>query len=122
MSAAPDAGWNWDPAALAAILEAAGYDVDTSDAALPGGGGSLSARRDREGDARLVALDAGGRFRATLTSVVEETSWGTELAGIPTRITTRLERSMTLTGVLQHPEQLALMLQELDHLPPSPSS
>lgn len=121
MSAARGAGWAWDPAGSAAILEAAGYGVDTSDAVLPGGG-SLSARRDREGDARLVALDAGGRFRATMTSVVEETSRGIEVAGIPTRATTRLERRMTLTGVLQHQEQLALMLQELDQLPPSASS
>ena len=122
MSAVPGAGWAWDPAVLVGILEAAGYDVDTSDAVLPGGGGSLSARRDREGDARLVALDAGGRFRATVTSVVEETSRGIEVAGIPTRTTTRLERRMTVTGILQHQEQLAPMLLELDQLPLSASS
>src|SRR5690242_21030260 len=39
--------WTWDPETLADDLEAAGFDVDRSEARLSDSGGSLTARRDR---------------------------------------------------------------------------
>lgn len=59
--------WTYDPAALGSILEHANYDVDVSQARGLGGGGSLSARRDRANGTVLVAIDSGGRVKITIT-------------------------------------------------------
>ncbi len=108
--------WIYQPQQLRDILESAGFDVDTS-AAILSGGGSLSARRQRGEQATVVSVDAGGRFRATLTAVVETPPSTTgDVAGVQVRIVSELTRTTTISGHLTTPDQLGPLLQALPSL------
>ncbi len=108
--------WVYQPQRLRDILEAAGFDVDTS-AAILSGGGSLSARRQRGEQATVVSVDAGGRFRATLTAVVETPPSTTgNVAGVQVRIVPELTRTTTISGHLTAPDQLGPLLEALPSL------
>lgn len=108
--------WVYQPQQLRDILESAGFDVDTS-AAFLSGGGSLSARRQRGEQATVVSVDAGGRFRATLTTVVETPPSTTgDVAGVQVRIVSELTRTTTISGHLRAPDQLGPLLQALPSL------
>lgn len=108
--------WNVDAMALTAALEAAGYDVDERDASLPEGGGSLTARRDRANGTVVVAVDAGGRFRATATRLLAESATFRDVAGVALRLQTRVSRATTAVGEVADAEQFAALLAVLDEV------
>ncbi len=108
--------WVYQPQRLRDTLEAAGFDVDTS-AAILSGGGSLSARRQRGEQATVVSLDAGGRFLATLTTVVDTPSPETvDVEGVQLRVVPELTRTTVISGQLTTPDQLAPLLEALPSL------
>ena len=108
-------GWRWDPDRFRAELEARGYDVDATEAVLPAGG-SLTARRDRGSRSHLVALDAGGRFRATVTVALGEVSGEETVAGVALRVVAETRRSVTVSGTLTEADRLPPLLVALDRL------
>ena len=108
-------GWRWDPVRFRAELEALGYDVDATEAVLPAGG-SLTARRDRGSRSHLVALDAGGRFRATVTVALDEVSGEETVAGVALRVVAETWRSVTVSGTLTEVDHLPSLLVALDRL------
>ena len=109
-------GWRWDPERLASELEQRGWDIQLSDARLPEGGGSLSARRDRGGRALLLAVDAGGRVQASLTTVIEQRgeTWG--IGDVRLRLVHETQRTSTLSGTLTEVGQFWEFLRLLDAL------
>jgi hypothetical protein len=113
MDAAP--GWNWDPQRLVRELEAAGFEADPRDAELDGAG-SIRARRERAGRALLLAIDAGGRFRATATRVRDERGRRTRVAGRPARVVTAVTETTTVVGTMRAPDELGAVLAFLDGL------
>lgn len=109
--------WIWNPDALSAILSAAGFDVDRTNASPIGGGGSLTARRDRGEAVDLVAVDAGGRVRATITrQAAAPTSSSAPLDGVTLRLLTELTRTTTLAGELTDLGQFQILVSHLDDL------
>ena len=108
-------GWRWDPVRFRAELEALGYDVDAAEAVLHGGG-SLAARRDLGSRSHLVALDAGGRFRATITVALDEVSGEETVAGVALRVVAETWRSVTVSGTLTEADHLPSLLVALDRL------
>ena len=108
-------GWRWAPDRFRTELEALGYDVDATEAELPAGG-SLTARRDRGSRSHLVALDAGGRFRATVTVALDEVSGEETVAGIALRVVAETRRWVTVSGALTEPGHLSPLLVALDRL------
>ncbi len=108
--------WVYQPQQLRDTLEAAGFDVDTSAAALEGGG-SLSARQQRGERATVVSLDAGGRFLATLTALVDTSPPKTvDIEGVQLRVVPELTRTTTVSGQLAAPDQLKPLLDALPSL------
>ena len=116
MSKGDATGWVWEPERLREELEAAGYDVDPAETADSGGGGSLTARRERWGRNQVLSVDAGGRFRGTVTVTLAETGTGAEIATVPVRVVTHTRRESTVGGVLTAPDQLGPVLGFLDAL------
>lgn len=110
------AGWRWEPERLRAELEALGYDVDVSDPALVEGGGALTARRERSGRSLVAVIDAGGRFRATLTGVVDESRWAESVAGVPLRAVAETRWSLTVGGELVAIEQVTPLVAAVERM------
>jgi hypothetical protein len=108
--------WGTDRVRLSEALEAAGYDVACRDASLPEGGGSLSARRDRADGTVVVALDAGGRFRATITETLTESASARTVAGVTLRVQTQVSRATTVFGAFVDATQFSALLAVLDDL------
>ena len=54
----------------------------------------------------VLAVDAGGRFRAEITWVVGEWPSRDEVAGVAVRVVDSVSRLVTITGQLSEPEQL----------------
>ena len=109
-------GWRWQPDRFRAELERLGYDVDAADAHLAARGGSVTARRDWGARSDLIALDAGGRFRATVTFATGETSEEEIVAGVPVRVVAEDRRVLTVTAILSDPEHLGPLVAALDRL------
>ena len=100
-------GQSW-PEALPAIadsLREIGYDIASPQSGAPTGG-SIVARRDLGDRTVLLAIDAGGRFRAELTWVVGEWASQDEIAGIAVQVVDAVSRAVTITGQLSGPEQV----------------
>ena len=117
--------WSEARDAVVVALEAAGYDVDARDAALPEGGGSLTARRDRADGTVVIAVDAGGRFRATVTTLLDESASVRTIGGVPLRLQTRVTRATTAFGRLADVGDFSELLEAVDELPqtvPPPDS
>ncbi|MBA3450569.1 MAG: hypothetical protein H0T18_05090 [Chloroflexia bacterium] len=89
---------------LADRLRQMGYDIEPPplDEAP---GSSIVARRAVGDRAELLAIDAGGRFRATITWVVGEWSSRDSVAGVPVRAVDTVTRSVTVTGQVEEPER-----------------
>lgn len=107
--------WTYDPTMLATILEHADYDVDDSQARGLGGGGSLSARRDRPNGTVLVAVDSGGRAKVTMTRPLGVP--GTDNAtveGMDVRILVEETRSETIATELNTTDNLSSLLDFVD--------
>ena len=110
-------GWVWDPERTRKLLMSLGFDVDVSDVRQDAG--SLVARRDRAERSQVIAVDSGGRFRATVTVVLDEAVRTEHVAGVPTRVVTETVRSVTLTGLLSEAGQLASLVSEIEALAPA---
>ena len=116
MNRRPGTGWAWNPAALQALLEEAGYDVDAGRATTPEGGGALTARRDRGDEAIVVTIDAGGRLRVAITRTVRETAREVEVGGVSLRSIATVQHGNRLVGTLTGAGQLAALLAGLELL------
>lgn len=107
--------WTYDPTMLTKILDHADYDVDDSQARGLGGGGSLSARRDRPNGTVLVAIDSGGRVKVTITRPLGVP--GTEEATVDDmeiRLLIEETRAETIATELADTEQLSSLLDFVD--------
>lgn len=103
--------WTYRPERLAETFEAAGFEVDRADAQR--NGGSLTARRERGDRTVLVAVDAAGRLRVTVTERRDETAGETRLGGVDLREIEETIRSRTLTGRLGDAAELPDVLADL---------
>jgi hypothetical protein len=108
--------WTWDPETLADDLEAAGFDVDRSEARLSDSGGSLTARRDRGERTDLVVVDAGGRIRLRETAVAAEAARRTTVAGVPLRVITQRRVVANVTGTVHSRDEFLAILGQIDAL------
>jgi hypothetical protein len=86
-------------------LREIGYDIASPQSgASPGG--SIVARRDLGDRAVVLAIDAGGRFRAEITWVVGEWPSHDEVAGVPVQVVDVVSRAVAVTCQLVGPEQV----------------
>ena len=107
-------GWTFRPERLTETLEAAGFDVDRSDVDATRHGGSLTARRERGDGVILVAVDAAGRLRITVTERRGETAGAARLGSVDLREIEETVRTRTLTGRLADAADLDGVLADLD--------
>lgn len=115
--------WSYEPAALTKILEDAGFDVDESQARGVGGGGSLTARRDRNDGTTTVAIDAGGRMRVMVTRPLAAASEENRtMNGLTLRVLTERSESQTIAAQLTDPTQFAAVLHDAERLGASTAS
>ena len=54
----------------------------------------------------MLAIDAGGRFRAEISWIVGEWPSQDEIAGVAVRVVDAVSRAVTVTGQLSGPEQV----------------
>lgn len=105
--------WMYDPDRLAASLEQAGFDVNRAAARLEHGG-SLEARRDRDGSSLTIAVNAGGQIRVTRTVSLGQPEVGSQqLGGVTLRSISEQTRQESATGALSAVEQLDALLSDL---------
>jgi hypothetical protein len=97
--------WREALPSIADRLRQIGYDIASSQSSASQGG-SIVARRDRGDRVIVLAVDAGGRFRAEITWVVGEWPSQDEIAGVAVRVVDAVSRAVTITGQLSEPEQL----------------
>jgi hypothetical protein len=104
--------WTVDPAELTEVFEELEFDVETADTSLPGGGGSLTARRERGNRAVLVKVDAGGRLQVLLTEeLADDAAAPQEIGGVRLTITDTTIRRRTLRGTLSNVDQLRAVIE-----------
>jgi hypothetical protein len=106
------AGWVVNPKELIALLETHGFDVEQADISLPGGGGSLTARREMGTRALVVTTDAGGRLQIFVTEQLEDA--GTEpieIAGVLLTITDTTIRRRTIRGTVRDAGQFRAVIE-----------
>jgi len=113
-------GWQWDADGLQQTLEALGYDVMTRDARRGTGGGSLRARREQASRTHLLAIDAAGRYRASVSRIREERGWSGEVAGAPVRVLREVKGTTTVSGQVESASQIDALLTYLDTLDAGP--
>ena len=109
--------WRQAMPALADKLRDFGYDIVPPKSGEPPGA-SMVARRDLGDRVVVLAIDAGGRFRATITWVVGEWPSEDEIAGVPVRVIDAVSRAVTVTGTLDGPEQVAEIIAGLRTVAP----
>ena len=61
----------------------------------------------------MLAIDAGGRFRAEITWVVGEWPSQDEIAGVPVRVVDAVSRAVTVTGQMAEPDQVVAVVTGL---------
>ncbi len=100
-------GQRWHQAlpAIADRLREIGYDIASPQSGAPPGG-SIVARRDLGDRAVVLAIDAGGRFRAEITWVVGEWPSQDKIAGVMVNVVDAVSRAVTVTGQVSGPEQV----------------
>ena len=104
--------WRGAQPEIADRLQEIGYDVASSQSGAPPGG-SIVARRDLGDRAVVLAIDAGGRFRAEVTWVVGEWPSRDEIAGVPVRVVDAVSRTVTVTGLMNGPDQVVAVIRDL---------
>ncbi len=109
--------WREAMPALADKLREFGYDIEPMQHGVPLSS-NLVARRDLEDRAVVIAIDAGGRFRATITWVVGEWPSRDEIAGVPVRVVDAVSRAVTVTGQIDEPERVAEVVAGLRTIAP----
>ena len=100
-----EGGWLDALPAIADGLQKIGYDVVSPQSGAPPGG-SIVARRDLGDRAVVLAIDAGGRFRAEITWVVGEWPSQDEIAGVAVQVVDAVSRAVTVTGQVSGPGQI----------------
>ena len=108
--------WHQAMPALEDRLREFGYDIEPTQSGAPPS--SIVARRDLGDRAVVIAIDAGGRFRAMITWVVGEWPSRDEIAGVPVRVVDAVSRTVTVTGQLEGPEQVAEVVTSLRAIAP----
>ena len=103
--------------AIARRLREIGYDIASPQTGAPPGG-SIVARRDLGDRAVVLAIDAGGRFRAEITWVVGEWPSQDEIAGVAVQVVDSVSRAVTVTGQLSGPEQVFEVVTGLGTIAP----
>lgn len=103
---------HWNPNQVRSLLQVRGYDIDPTDTRY--GDNSISARRERAGQAHLFAIDSGGRFRAEVTATGGESRRSASLGAVPVVIVTQTQRLITVTGSLPAWDDLPAVLTQLD--------
>jgi hypothetical protein len=93
-------------------LREIGYDIASPQSGAPPGG-SIVARRDLGDRAVVIAIDAGGRFRAEITWIVGEWPSRDEVAGVPVRVVDAVSRAVTVTGQMAGPDQVFAVVSGL---------
>lgn len=99
---------------LEATLGQLGYDIDPPRPGHPPVGG-LVARRDRGERVTLLAVDAGGRFRAEITWLVGEWPSRDVIGGVPVRVVDGVSRAVTITGQAQEARQMVEFIIALEN-------
>jgi hypothetical protein len=112
-----EGGWLAALPAVADRLREIGYDTATSQSSAPPGG-SIVARRDLGDRAVVLAIDAGGRFRAEITWLVGEWPSQDQIAGVAVRVVDAVSRAVTVTGQLSAPEQVVDVVTGLGTIAP----
>jgi hypothetical protein len=112
-------GESWHQAfpAIAHRLRGIGYDITPSQSSASPGD-SIVARRDHGDRAVVLAVDAGGRFRAEITWGVGEWPSQDEIAGVAVRVVDTVTRAVTITGQLSGPEQVLEVVTGLGTIVP----
>jgi hypothetical protein len=90
-------------------LREIGYDIASPQSGAPPGG-SIVVRRDLGDRAVVLAIDAGGRFRAEITWLVGEWPSQDQIASLPVKVVDAVSRTVTITGQLAGPEQVVEVL------------
>jgi hypothetical protein len=93
-------------------LQEIGYDIASPQSGAPPRG-SIVARRDLGDRVIVLAIDAGGRFRAEITWVVGEWPSQDQIAGVPVQVVDAVSRAVTVTGELAGPEQVIEVVTSL---------
>jgi hypothetical protein len=104
--------WHEALPALRDRLQEIGYDIASPQSGAPLGG-SIVARRDLGDRVVVLAIDAGGRFRAEITWVVGEWPSQDQIAGVPVQVVDAVSRAVTVTGELAGPEQVIEVVTSL---------
>ena len=108
-----EGGWLKALPAIADRLREIGYDIVSSQSSASPGG-SIVARRDLGDRAVVLAIDAGGRFRAEITWVVGEWPSLDEIAGVTVQVVDAVSRAVTVTGQVSGPEQVVEVVTGLE--------
>jgi hypothetical protein len=103
--------------AIACRLREIGYDIASPQTGAPPGR-SIVARRDLGDRAVVLAIDAGGRFRAETSWIVGEWPSQDEIAGVAVRVVDSVSRAVTITGQLSSPEQVFEVVAGLGTIAP----
>jgi hypothetical protein len=109
---AEDEAWREALPAIADRLREIGYDIASSQSGAPLWD-SIVARRDLGDRAVVLAIDAGGRFRAEISWVVGEWPSRDEIAGMPVQVIDAVSRTVSVTGELSGPEQVVAAVRDL---------
>jgi hypothetical protein len=112
-----EAPWRPEMLALADRLTEMGYDIEPPP---PGESpvASIVARRDLEDRTVVLAVDASGRFRAAITWLVGEWPSREEIAGVAVQVVDAVSRSVTVTGQVADPRQVAELVAGLGTIAP----
>jgi hypothetical protein len=108
--------WRQAMPAVEDRLREFGYDIEST--TVGNAQGTIVARRDLEERAVVIAIDASGRFRAAITWVVGEWPSRDEIAGVPVRVVDAVSRTVTVTGQIDGPEQVAEVVAGLGTIAP----
>ena len=108
--------WREALPSIADRLRQIGYDIASSQSSGPQGG-SIVARRDRGDRVIVLAVDAGGRFRAEITWIVGEWPSQDEIAGVTVRVVDSVSRAVTITGQMSDPEQVFEVIAGFGEVP-----
>jgi hypothetical protein len=98
-------------------LREIGYDIASPQTGAPPGS-SIVARRDLGDRAVVLAIDAGGRFRAEISWLVGEWPSQDEIASVAVRVVDSVSRAVTVTGQLSVPEQVFEVVTGLGTIAP----
>jgi hypothetical protein len=112
-----EARWHEALPAIARGLREIGYDIASPQSGAPAEG-SIVARRDLGDRAVVLAIDAGGRFRAEISWIVGEWPSQDEIAGVMVRVVDAVSRAVTITGQLSEPEQVIEVVNGLGTIAP----